>query len=199
MSTIEKRDRMRSQRFTRSEDDLMLQQAAAEGYSSVIEWQRDTLVQAAKGRSLARSELEAVTAEARAGFLNLAEQISTGTTRQVQRGVDEIGASVRSSVETAVQDVTARAVQKSIGDLPVVLQAYVGQVAREAATHAVNAAMGTIRESQENLRTEIKAYLQGLIDLMSGAKAVADPVGGNNRLVAGDKATPAERQKDWMS
>lgn len=198
MSTNEIRSEVMGLRYTPTEVALITRQAMAEG-KKPTEWLHDLGLNAARERNLIRDGIEAVSEEARAGFINLAEQISTGTTRQVQRGVDEIGASVRSSVETAVQSATAREVKKSIDDLPVVLQAYVGQVAREAATHAVNAAMGTIRESQENLRTEIKAYLQGLIDLMSGAKAVADPVGGNNRLVAGDKATPAERQKDWMS
>ncbi|MCA8448984.1 hypothetical protein [Burkholderia vietnamiensis] len=198
MSTTEIRSEVMGLRYTPTEVALITRQALAEG-KKPTEWLHDVGLNAARERNLIRDGIEAVSEEARVGFINLAEQISTGTNDQVKRGIDEIGASVRSSVATVVQDVTAREVQKSIGDLPVTMQAYVGQVAREAATSAVDKAMGTIRESQENLRTEIKAYLQGLIDLMSGTKAVADPVGGNNRAVGGDKATPAERQKDWMS
>ncbi|HDR8994419.1 TPA: hypothetical protein QDB01_000296 [Burkholderia vietnamiensis] len=198
MSTTEKRDRMRSQRYTKTEDDLMLQQAAAEGYSSVIEWQRDTLIQAAKGRSLARSELEAVTAEARTGFTTLAEQISTGTTKQVQRGIDEIGASVRSSVATAVQDVTAREVKKSVGDLPLVMRPFIEQVAQEAALGAVQAAMAKVVQSQENFRVEIRDYLQGLINLMTGAAPSVEHTGGYNHPARGEQATPEERQAEWM-
>ena len=198
MSTTEKRDRMRSQRYTKTEDDLMLQQAAAEGYSSVIEWQRDTLIQAAKGRSLARSELEAVTAEARTGFTTLAEQISTGTTKQVQRGIDEIGASVRSSVATAVQDVTAREVKKSVGDLPLVMRPFIEQVAQDAALGAVQAAMAKVVQSQENFRVEIRDYLQGLINLMTGAAPSVEQAGGYNQPARGEQATPEERQAEWM-
>ncbi|WP_396329318.1 hypothetical protein [Burkholderia anthina] len=141
MTTREIRSVLRGVRFTPTEDALMLKQAQAEGYPSVTEWLRDTALKAARGRDLIREEVERIAEEAGKGYLNLGEQISAGTARQIQAGIDKIGASVDQRIEGAVQ---------------------------AAARLAVNAAMRDVLMSQEVFRKEIADNMQALLNTVMG-------------------------------
>lgn len=146
MATSENRSVMRGMRFTPTEDALMLKQAQSEGYASVTEWLRDTALKAARGRDLIREEVERIAEEAGKGYLHLGEQISAGTSRQIQAGIDKIGASIDQHVEGAVQ---------------------------AAARLAVNAAMRDVLMSQEAFRKEIADNMQALLYTAMGMDANA--------------------------
>ncbi|WP_131753332.1 hypothetical protein [Burkholderia vietnamiensis] len=155
--TTHKRDVMRSQRYTKAEDALMQKQAAAEGYSSVIEWQRDTLLAAAQGGDRVRAGMDRMAEVAGQGFESLALQIRDGSARQIERGLNDMRAAVRQGHDQAMQD---------------------------AVRLAVAAAMNDVLMSHEALREDIQRNTQAIVDRAFGDNATPPaPPSDDDQLV----------------